>query len=120
MKRAVLIVDDEFFIRLVLVEMLESRGYIAFQASHAEEAISIMTEQPGITAVLSDIEMPGTMDGVELVRVIAERWPPTVLILISGKEAPPAHILPARIRFLPKPVTDGALDRALTDFGLTI
>jgi len=54
MKRAVLIVDDEFFIRLDLVEMLESRGYMAFQASHAEEAISIMTEQRGITAVLSD------------------------------------------------------------------
>ena len=83
-----LVVEDEVLIRLDLVDLLEFRGFIVLQATNADHAISILVRRPEIRGVLSDIDLPGSMNGIELVKVISRRWPPCRLILVSGMKAP--------------------------------
>ena len=108
-----LVVEDELLIRLDMVSLLEQRGFAVLQAANADEAIEILTRNSEIRGVLSDIDMPGSMNGIALVNVISKRWPPCRLILVSGMRAPRAEDLPERTYFIPKPVSAAVLDRTL-------
>ena len=112
--RTLLVVEDEVIIRLDMAYLLEARGFIVLQAANADEAISILSFHPEIRGVLSDIDLPGSMTGIELVKIISRRWPPCRLILVSGMKAPRAEELPERTYFIPKPVSGAALDRTLS------
>ena len=104
MQRAiVLIVDDEPLIRMGAVEMIEAAGYAAIEAANADEAIAILEARRDIRVVFTDINMPGSMDGLKLARAVRDRWPPIHLIVTSGQVAPGANDLPAGGRFLRKP-----------------
>ena len=105
---AVLSVEDEPFLRLEIVEAFLSAGFHTFEAASAHEAIEILERHPEIRAVLTDIQMPGTMDGMELAHLIRKRWPPTILVISSGRGGSP-EALPAKATFLPKPYEEGAL-----------
>ena len=72
-----------------------------------------MPSYPEIRGVLSDIDIPGSMNGIALVKVISERWPPCRLILVSGMKEPLPEDLPERTHFIPKPVSAAILDRTL-------
>ena len=76
-----LVVEDELLIRLEMVSLLDQRGFTVLQAANADEAIAILTRNSEIRGVLSDIDMPGSMNGIALVNVISKRWPPCRLIL---------------------------------------
>ena len=80
----VLVVEDEFFSRLHAVDLVEAAGFRAIEASNADEAIGILEKRKDIRIVFTDIDMPGSMDGLRLARAIRERWPPIELILTSG------------------------------------
>ena len=71
----VLVVDDDLFLRLDMSDRLRRRGFSVFRASNAEQAIKIMAKRPSIATVLSDLELPGPMGGLELLHVISQRWP---------------------------------------------
>ena len=62
----VLIVEDEFLLRMDAAEMLEGAGFEVIQASDADEAIAILTARADIHVVFTDIQMPGSMDGLKL------------------------------------------------------
>jgi CheY-like chemotaxis protein len=111
--QTVLVVEDEFIIRLDLVDTLEKAGFHTIDVASADEAIRVLEERSDIRAVFTDIEMPGSMDGLALARCIRERWPPTILIVCSGREKPQEHELPSKSEFLPKPYNPVQLQRVL-------
>ena len=100
---AVLIVEDDFFIRTDTVEMATQEGFVVFEAANADEAIAILEAHPEIGLVFTDIEMPGTMDGLKLVEYVRHRWPPIKLILASGKVSLDKAALPEGGLFFSKP-----------------
>jgi CheY-like chemotaxis protein len=109
----ILVVEDEPIIRMNAVLMIEDAGYHVIEASNADEAIVLLETRPDIRVVFSDIEMPGSMDGLKLLHTIRERWPPVTLILSSGRVSPPVEEMPSETVFLRKPYLDGDLLKVL-------
>ena len=83
-KPVVLVVDDEVLVRTVAVDMVEQAGFEVIEASNADEAIRILESRQDIRAVFTDIQMPGSMDGLRLAQSVRDRWPPVALIVTSG------------------------------------
>lgn len=102
-RKSILVVEDEPFVRDDLVDFFEDRGFIVYGAGDADEAIRILDQQQGIFAVLTDIEMPGSMDGLRLAHYVRERHPPTVLLVASGVVRPEPADLPTNAHFFAKP-----------------
>ena len=97
----VLVVDDEDFVRLMAVDLIEDAGFSTVEAVDADDAIRLLEELPDIDIVFSDIKMPGSMDGLGLASTIQIRWPHINTILTSGHLMVPD--LPIGTVFLPKP-----------------
>ena len=83
--------------------MLEEAGFEAVEASNADDAMRILELRSDIRAVFTDMNMPGTLDGLRLAHAVRGRWPPIHLILTSGLSSPGEQELPANGRFLRKP-----------------
>jgi two-component system, response regulator PdtaR len=109
----VLVVEDEFLIRMQTVAVIEQAGYTVFDACNADEAIAVLEMRGTIRIVVTDIEMPGSMDGIKLARAIRDRWPPVELIVTSGRHRVRADELPPRAKFMPKPYAPDVLVRAI-------
>jgi two-component system, response regulator PdtaR len=112
----VLVVEDDFLSRLHAVNLVEDAGYIAVEASNADEAITILEAHKDIRIVFTDIDMPGSMDGLKLAHAIRERWPPIELILTSGHFDLSDDEIPEHGRFFPKPYRDQEIISALQHF----
>jgi CheY-like chemotaxis protein len=112
----VLVVEDEFFSRLHAVDLVEAAGFRAIEASNADEAIAILEARKDIRIVFTDIDMPGSMDGLRLARAIRERWPPIELILTSGHVDVTDSDVPERGLFFSKPYRDKEILSALQKF----
>lgn len=102
-KIVILVVEDEVLIRMGAIQMLEEAGFEAVEAGNADDAMRILELRSDIRAVFTDINMPGTLDGLRLAHAVRGRWPPIHLILTSGLASPGEHDLPANGRFLRKP-----------------
>ena len=100
---SILVVDDESLIRMDVAYILEDAGYSVMEAANADEAISMLERFAGIDAVLTDINMPGTMDGLQLSRTIRDRWPLIDIVITSGRFAAKAAQMPPGARFISKP-----------------
>ena len=111
----VLIVEDELQIRMNAVEMIESAGFEVIEAGDADQAIAILQARPEIHVVFTDIQMPGTMDGMKLARFVRDRWPPIKLIATSGNHVARDGDLPEGGLFLPKPYTLAKITAALRE-----
>jgi CheY-like chemotaxis protein len=83
--RVVLIVQEELVIRMDVVEAFETGGFKIFQADTAEKAIDVLQSEPTIRVVFTDVDLPGTMDGLTLAHYVRHRWPPTILLVGSGR-----------------------------------
>jgi two-component system, response regulator PdtaR len=81
-------------LRTYVRDLLEGAGYAVKEAANADDAINLI-EDDGILAVLTDIEMPGTLDGIDLAWMIRTRWPTLPAVVISGKQLPKPGDLPA-------------------------
>jgi len=99
----VLVVEDEPVVRLDAIESVAAAGFRVIEAANADEAIAILEARRDIRVVVTDIQMPGSMDGLKLAATIRNRWPPIELIVTSGRMVVAQQDLPARGRFLPKP-----------------
>ena len=100
---SILVVEDEPFVRDDLVDFFEDRGFTVYAAGDADEAIAILKRHPPIFAVLTDIEMPGSMDGLRLAHYVRDRHPPTLLLVASGVVRPKPEDLPVDALFFAKP-----------------
>jgi len=101
--KIILIVEDEAIIRFDLVDYFLDAGWRVFDVPNAERAIAVLEERTDIRVVLTDVQMPGEMDGIRLAHYVRDRYPPTVLFVMSGAVPIRKEELPARAMFLPKP-----------------
>jgi CheY-like chemotaxis protein len=99
----VLIVEDEFLLRMDAVDMIQAAGFEVVEAGNADEAIEILEARPDITVVFTDIQMPGSMDGLRLAQAVRGRWPPIKIVATSGRVNVRENDLPEGGRFLSKP-----------------
>lgn len=99
----ILVVEDEFFIRLDAVLLIESLGYEVLESEDADEAILLLETNTDIRIVFTDIDMTGTMNGLQLAAYACDRWPPLKFIIVSGAQRPTPEDLPASACFLSKP-----------------
>ena len=103
MSELVLVVDDEALVRVDLATALGEAGYQVLEASDADHAITALERHPQIRFVITDIHMPGSMDGLRLAHYVRDRWPPVHILVVSGGMKPAPTSLPSRSRFLSKP-----------------
>src|SRR3954453_7012177 len=100
----VLIVEDEMVLRMRAVDIVEDAGFRAVEAVNADEAISILEARSDISLLLTDIQMPGSMDGLKLAHAVHDRWPAIKIILVSGQVNPSEAERPVDSRFFGKPL----------------
>lgn len=100
----VLVVEDEMLLRMRAVDMVEDAGYTSVQAVDADEAVAILESRSDIALLFTDIQMPGSMDGLRLAHAVHERWPPIKIILVSGQLKLADIEIPANGRFFGKPL----------------
>lgn len=99
----VLVVEDEALVRMNSADLIRDLGFEVIEAVDADHAVSLLESMPGITVLFTDIQMPGSMDGLRLAAVVKDRWPPIALLITSGQLHPPTADMPAGARFIPKP-----------------
>src|SRR6476620_2560895 len=99
----VLIVEDELLLRINAADMISGAGFEVVEATNADDAIEILEVRRDITVVFTDIQMPGSMDGLKLAHAVRGRWPPIKIVATSGLEDVGEKDLPEGGRFLSKP-----------------
>ncbi len=112
-RAAILVVEDEALLRMYVTDFLTANGYAVIEAATADEAIAILERRADIRIVFTDVNMPGSMDGLKLVETVRRRWPPVLLIVTSGKNALSDETLPTGGRFIPKPYTSERVIEAI-------
>jgi CheY-like chemotaxis protein len=113
----VLVVEDEPIQRMMAVDLVEEAGFDAIEAADADEAVRILESRHDIRIVFTDIDMPGSMDGMMLAAAIRDRWPPVEIILVSGHIRQHEVIMPERGVFFPKPYDSRKIAQTLVGFG---
>src|SRR4030088_2262877 len=101
---AVLVVEDEMLLRMRAVDMVEDAGFSAVEAINADDALAILESRSDIELLFTDIQMPGSMDGLKLAHAVHERWPLIKIILVSGQLKLTDNDKPADSRFFGKPL----------------
>ena len=107
--KVVLVVEDSPLILMNALDMVETAGFEGVGAGNADEAIAILEVRTDIRLVFTDVEMPGTLDGVKLAHYIRNRWPPIHLIVVSGRVIEGESLLPTGSRFFSKPYDNDTL-----------
>jgi two-component system, response regulator PdtaR len=99
----VLVVEDEVLLRWATAEAVQAAGFAVIEAENAIEAISILEKRTDISAVFTDVQMPGSINGLQLAHLISSRWPPIGIIATSGQLRLREDDLPKGGRYLQKP-----------------
>jgi CheY-like chemotaxis protein len=102
-KDIVLVVEDDVLVRMNTADVIRDLGFSVLEAVDADQAIALLESNPAITVLFTDIQMPGSMDGLRLAAVVRDRWPPVALLITSGKLSPPTADMPAGAHFIHKP-----------------
>jgi two-component sensor histidine kinase/FixJ family two-component response regulator len=100
----VLIVEDEMVLRMRAVDIVEDAGFIPVEAVSADEAMRVLEARDDISLLFTDIQMPGSMDGLKLAHAVHSRWPHIKIVLVSGQVAVTDADKPIDSRFFPKPL----------------
>jgi CheY-like chemotaxis protein len=104
----VLVVEDDFLLRMDATDMIGTAGFEVVEAADADAAIEILEARNDIAVIFTDIQMPGSMDGLKLARAVRGRWPPIKIIATSGGKVGETD-LPEGGRFLPKPYSSAEI-----------
>jgi CheY-like chemotaxis protein len=115
----VLVVEDELFIRAAAAEMLTDAGFNVLQAKHAAEALVVFEQHDDIAVLFTDINMPGSMDGLRLAEVVKQRRPPIQILVTSGLIEPNIGDLPDGGKFIRKPYDFDKLKRTIRELANT-
>ena len=102
-KVTVLVVEDEHLIRFAVAAELEDAGFEVLEASNADEAIEVLTFDRRIRLMFTDVDMPGSMDGLRLAAAVRNRWPPISIIVTSGHRLVSSAEMPDGSVFFSKP-----------------
>ena len=110
-----LVVEDEPLVRMLAVDILEDEGFEVVEASTAPAALALLEKRDNVSVLFTDIDMPGGMNGLELAKVVHERWPKVVIVVTSGVFRPAASTLPDDGVFLQKPYATSAPVRVIRE-----
>ena len=113
LKSVILVVEDQPVIRMGAVALVNEAGFEALEARNADEAIRILEARSDVKLVFTDVDMPGSMDGIRLTHYIRGRWPPIRLLVASGKAILEESQFPAGVRFFSKPYADPTIVEAI-------
>jgi two-component sensor histidine kinase/DNA-binding response OmpR family regulator len=108
----VLIVEDEMMLRMRAVDIVEDAGFNPVEAVDADQALAILESRSDISLLFTDIQMPGSMDGLKLAHAVHDRWPAIKIILVSGQVSPTESEKPTDSRFFGKPLS---VDKMITE-----
>lgn len=99
----VLVVEDESLVRMSIAEDLRDAGFIVCEARNADDALQKLPVLQQIRVIFTDIQMPGSMDGLQLATTVRDKWPQIGIIVTSGNLKPGPDTFPKGGRFIPKP-----------------
>ncbi|WP_283806101.1 response regulator [Bradyrhizobium sp. LTSP849] len=111
-KPVVLVVEDDPLQMMIAGDLVEDALAPIF-AQNADEAIVMLEGRDDIRIVLTDVDMPGSMDGLRLAAIVRNRWPPIQLVVVSGHMLLEHAELPERSRFFNKPYAPDKMIGAL-------
>jgi two-component system, response regulator PdtaR len=111
----VLVVEDEPLLRLCAVDIVADAGFETLAAANADAAMRILLSRNDIGVVFTDVQMPGSMDGLKLAHIAGEKWPPIKFIVTSGYAMIADQNLPRGWRFIEKPYEPWQIASALRE-----
>lgn len=120
MRAIVLVVEDDPLLRLMAVDFIEDAGFDVVEAENADKAVAILETRTDIRIVFTDIDMPGSMDGMKLAAAVRDRWPPIEIIIVSGHKREQDIRLPLRAVFFSKPYDINTVTATLHQMATTI
>ncbi|MBY0259347.1 response regulator [Methylobacterium sp.] len=113
----VLLVEDDGLLLMEAADTLVDAGFEVVEASHADNALSVLESRDDVGVLMTDVDMPrGSMDGFALARLVAHRWPGIPVLVVSGMGTPGPNDMPDGARFIPKPYEPSTLVRTLRAF----
>jgi CheY-like chemotaxis protein len=116
-KTLALVVDDEPFVRMNAVDVVEEAGFAVLEASNADEAMHVLESHADVGILVTDIDMPaGSMDGLGLAASVHDRWPSIKIIIVSGRYQATLAEIPDGSVFLSKPYRPDVLVTQLIRF----
>ena len=104
----IIVTEDESALRMLATEVLAEAGYTVVEAARADDALAIIKSRP-VDLLFTDVQMPGSMDGLELARHVRRHWPRVAVLIASGNSNPASTELPYGSRFLRKPYSTNQL-----------
>ncbi|WP_294642484.1 response regulator [uncultured Aureimonas sp.] len=117
---AVLVVEDDALVRAEAVDLCEEAGFTVYEARNADQAIRHLERHSDIRVLFTDVEMPGTMDGLKLARAVRDRWPPVTIMVTSGRVKVGKEDLPENGLFFAKPYPPDEIIKALNGIAAQI
>lgn len=112
-QRTVLVVEDEPMIRIVLADALDDEGFLVIEASNVLEAVAVLGNRC-IDCLVTDIDMPGALNGLDLVKFVRGFDARMTIVVASGGRNPSDAELPASCKFIPKPYRLEAIIESLS------
>ncbi len=111
----VLLVEDQALLRMFTADVLREEGeFRVIEAASADETLKVLeATAEDVRAMVTDVEMPGVLDGFTLTCIVKQAWPRIGVVVVSGRQAPGRAGLPAGARFLTKPYLPGELIEAV-------
>ena len=107
----ILVVEDEALVRLSAIGMFEDAGFRMIEAGNSDEALELLETDCDVQLLFTDVNMPGTIDGLALARQVHDRWPHIGIMVASAKPMLQPHELPAGSRFEQKPYSPDTVVR---------
>lgn len=100
----VMVVEDDPILRCDAVTLFENAGYEVAEFETADQAAQFIRERPhDIGAVFTDVNTPGSLDGIELASMVNTRWPAITVLVTSARYGTKPDSLPPSVRYIPKP-----------------
>jgi len=115
MKNHVLVVEDDDILRWLMSEAVTHFGHRVTDCANADDALAALARLPNLALVITDVRMPGHMDGLGLAKAIWAEHPELPVIIVSGHSVFPPGFLPANARFIRKPCTLDILNSAIAE-----
>jgi CheY-like chemotaxis protein len=117
----VLVVEDEPLVRMTAADELDEAGFLVLEAKNADEAIAVLeAHSDEVQVVFTDVDMPGSMNGMGLAEQVYQRWPHVLLLISSGYARPHPDEIPDHGHFLPKPYRGATLVRHIVEMMQTL
>jgi CheY-like chemotaxis protein len=113
---SILVVEDERLLSLNISEALKVEGYEAVVVTNANDAIKVLECRNDIHTIFTDVNMPGSIDGLKLASTVRDRWPPVNIIVTTGMKPPRRNEMPANSIFIAKPYHNAEVLDAVRSF----